>query len=120
MNATPSSAAERVLVRAAQDADVDGIVRVHVESAEDSYAPLARAWPAADVEQRRAHWATRINAGLRGEVQRVDVVAWLAGSIVGFCSGGPAREAAHGAERTEVAYLWSEGSSHQPQAEPPG
>lgn len=86
------------MVRAAQGADVEGIVRVHVESAEDSYAPLARSWPAVDVQQRRAHWAQLLAEGLQGGAARVDVVAELAAGIVGFCSGGPAREQAHGAE----------------------
>lgn len=87
-----------VLIRPAQLADVEGIVQVHVASTEDSYAPLARAWPAVDWQQRRAHWAELVTAGLESSTQRVDVVAELAGKVVGFASGGVAREPAHGAE----------------------
>ena len=87
-----------VVVRAARAADGDAIVRVHIESADDSYAPLARAWPAADERQRRGRWAHLVLDELQGSAQQVDVVAELAGSVVGFCSGGPARDGAHGAE----------------------
>lgn len=87
-----------VVVRAARAADVDAIVRVHIESADDSYAPLARAWPAADEQQRREHWAYLSADDLQSSARRVDVVAELAGRVVGFCSGGPARDGAHGAE----------------------
>jgi ribosomal protein S18 acetylase RimI-like enzyme len=87
-----------VTVRSARSSDVDAIVAIHVESTNEAYAPLAKTWPAADVEQRRAHWVEWLQEGRASGGQRVEVVAELDDEVVGFSSGGPARDGTPGAE----------------------
>lgn len=91
-----------VSVRPSQPADVDAIVRIHVESTAEAYAPLAKTWPAVvsavDMEKRRGQWLGWVREGQQPDAQRVEVVVELDGSVVGFSSAGRAREQAHGAE----------------------
>ncbi|MEY4548086.1 MAG: hypothetical protein RL685_4281 [Pseudomonadota bacterium] len=87
-----------VTVRSARSSDVDAIVAIHVESTNDAYAPLAKTWPAVDIEQRRAHWVQWLQEGQASGGRRVEVVAALDGEVVGFSSGGLARDSTPGAE----------------------
>jgi GNAT superfamily N-acetyltransferase len=87
-----------VVVREALPSDVDAIVRTHVESSEEAYAPLANAWPAVDLERRRALWAGWVDEAQRGDGGRVELVGEVEGRVVGFISGGPARQRERGAE----------------------
>ena len=81
-------------VRAATVDDADAIARVHVESSDDAYAPLAKHWPVADRVARAQAW----REWLAGE-DRVDLVAEIDGEIVGFISGGKSRVEGVAAER---------------------
>ena len=81
---------EGAVVREARHADAEGIARVHIASAEDSCAPLAKDWPAPDVAKRTERWAASLKASL-GDSSRVDLVATVEERVVGFISGGPAR-----------------------------
>lgn len=85
------------LVRPARETDAEGIARVHVESTRDAYAPLARVWPEADWEGKKRYWEARLAANPT-EPRRVDLVAEAQGRVVGFISGGEARQAGIGAE----------------------
>ena len=75
------------VIRRAMAADAEGITRVHIQSADESLAPLAREWPAADPAQRTEQWAARLQAA-----GRLDMVATVADRVVGFISGGPPRK----------------------------
>jgi ribosomal protein S18 acetylase RimI-like enzyme len=77
----------QAVVRRAQLADVEGIARVHIASADDSLAPLAREWPVADFARRVEHWHSSLQAA-----DRVDMVATVADQVVGFIGGGPPRK----------------------------
>jgi L-amino acid N-acyltransferase YncA len=76
-------------IRPATVADAPAIARVHVESSEDAYAPLAKDWPAPDREAK-ARWWAQLLAGAGDD--RVDLVAERSGELVGFISGGPRRD----------------------------
>lgn len=75
-----------VLIREASALDAAAIARVHLESSNDAYAPLARSWPPPDPVARTAHWTQLLLAP-----QRVTLVAVKRGDLVAFASGGPAR-----------------------------
>jgi ribosomal protein S18 acetylase RimI-like enzyme len=81
---------DATIVRKAWPSDAEGIARVHITSSEDSYAPLARDWPAQDLSARTRNWAVSLRASLE-DASRVDLVATVHGVVVGFISGGPAR-----------------------------
>ncbi len=77
----------RAVVRHARASDAEGIARVHAASADDSLAPLARDWPALDLERRSQHWAS-----LLASANQLNLVATLADQVVGFIGGGPPRK----------------------------
>jgi ribosomal protein S18 acetylase RimI-like enzyme len=85
------------IIRAARLSDVDAIVRVHIESTQDAYAPLARTWPGPDGDAKRAHWASWLNEDGK-DTNRVDLVADVEGSVAAFVSAGPARQGNIGTE----------------------
>jgi len=76
------------ILREATASDAAGIASVHAISSEDAYAPLAGEWSAPTIERRTAMW----HASLEGGAERV-LVAEVAGTMVGFVSGGHARRA---------------------------
>ena len=78
--------AGNVDVRPARAADAPGIARVHIESSEDSYAPLAKAWVRPDLDERARKW----NEWLRG-AKSTDLVAVADRAVVGFIGAGSAR-----------------------------
>jgi ribosomal protein S18 acetylase RimI-like enzyme len=75
------------VIRRALPSDAAGIARVHIASADDSLAPLAREWPVSDLARRTEHWAAALQAA-----DRVHVVATVAEQVVGFIGGGPPRK----------------------------
>jgi len=77
-------------IREARAADAEAITRVHVESSQDAYAPLAREWPAPDVPARVARWASSLAANAL-DPSRVDLVATVDDDVVGFIGAGTAR-----------------------------
>lgn len=77
---------ERAVIRRAQQADAEGIARVHIASADEALAPLAREWPASVLARRTEQWAALLQAA-----DRVDLVATVADELVGFIGGGPPR-----------------------------
>lgn len=78
------------VVRRATVADASGIARVHVESSENAYAPLAAEWDAPGVPERIADWTEWLTVA-QGNAQRVDLVAGRDGEIVGFITMGRPR-----------------------------
>jgi len=75
---------DRGVIRHARQSDAEDIARVHIASADDSLAPLAREWPASDLERRTEQWAASLQAA-----DRLDMVATVADHVVGFIGGGP-------------------------------
>jgi GNAT superfamily N-acetyltransferase len=84
-------------IRSAEANDSRDVASVHIQSSEDAYAPLAKAWPAPDFADREAQWRTRFQTE-SGDANRVDLVAELDGCVVGFASAGSARRANESAE----------------------
>jgi ribosomal protein S18 acetylase RimI-like enzyme len=82
-----TSGVERAVIRRALPSDAEGIARVHIASADDSLAALAREWPASDVVRRTEQWGKSLQA-----TDRVDMVATVADQVVGFIGGGPPRQ----------------------------
>ena len=78
---------ERAVIRYARQSDTEGIARVHIASSEDSLAPLAREWPASDLDRRIERWIASLQAA-----DRLDLVATVADQVVGFIGGGPPRQ----------------------------
>jgi ribosomal protein S18 acetylase RimI-like enzyme len=78
---------DRAVIRPARQSDADGIARVHIASADDSLAPIAREWPAPDIARRTEQWAKSLQAA-----GRIDMVATVADQVVGFIGGGPPRQ----------------------------
>lgn len=78
---------DRPVIRHARQSDAEGIARVHIASADDSLAPLAREWPASDLHERTAQWVARLQ-----DANRLDMVATVADQVVGFIGGGPPRK----------------------------
>ena len=78
---------DRAVIRQARQSDAEGIARVHIASANDSLAPLAREWPASDLDRRVERWAESLRAA-----DRLDMVATVADQVVGFIGGGPPRQ----------------------------
>jgi ribosomal protein S18 acetylase RimI-like enzyme len=85
------------VIREARTFDIDAIVRVHIESTQDAYAPLARTWPAPDRDVKKAHWASWLSEDGQDR-NRVDLVVEVERSVVAFVSAGPARQRDIGAE----------------------
>ena len=81
---------DRAVIRHARQSDAEGIARVHIASADDSLAPLAREWPAPDLDRRTEQWAERLQAA-----DRIDMVATVADQVVGLRRG---IATAHGTE----------------------
>lgn len=81
-------------IRVATIADAEAIARVHVESSDEAYAPLAGHWPASDAVERAQRWREWIAGD-----DRVDLVAEVDGEIVGFVSGGRSRVEGVAADR---------------------
>jgi ribosomal protein S18 acetylase RimI-like enzyme len=77
---------DRAVIRHARQSDAEGIARVHIASADDSLAPLAREWPASDLDRHTEQWAESLQAA-----NRLDMVATVADQVVGFIGGGPPR-----------------------------
>lgn len=75
------------VIRHARRSDAEGIARVHIASANESFAPLVRAWPAPDLARRTEQWAASLQTA-----DRVDMVALAADDVVGFIGGGPPRK----------------------------
>ena len=82
--------AQQALIREARASDAEAITRVHVESSQDAYAPLAREWPTPDLPARVARWAISLEASAL-DPRQVDLVATVDDVVVGFIGGGPAR-----------------------------
>jgi GNAT superfamily N-acetyltransferase len=77
---------DRAAIRHARQSDAEGIARVHIASADDSLAPLAREWPASDLHGRTEQWIARLQ-----DANRLNMVATVADQVVGFIGGGPPR-----------------------------
>lgn len=77
-------------VRDAVVDDAAGIARVHVESSDDAYAPLAEAWEPTSVADRTRDWQEWLTLGRR-DPSRIDLVAEADGTIVGFVTVGSSR-----------------------------
>ena len=77
----------RPVVRKAREADAEGIARVHIASAEESLAPLAREWPTSDLARCTEQWAASLVAAAR-----LDMVATVEEEVIGFIGGGPPRQ----------------------------
>jgi ribosomal protein S18 acetylase RimI-like enzyme len=82
--------AQQALIRDARVSDAESITRVHVESSQDAYAPLAREWPKPDLPARVARWSSSLEASA-SDAKAVDLVATLEDVVVGFIGGGPGR-----------------------------
>jgi L-amino acid N-acyltransferase YncA len=87
----------RASIREARLSDVRAIARVHIESSQEAYAPLAKQWPAPDLSARAAKWESWLETS-QTDPTRVDLVADVEGSIVGFISAGSARRKEAGAD----------------------
>lgn len=79
-------------IRRATPEDAPGIARVHLESSDDAYAPLAATWASASVEIRARSWRERLLEAPRDPLRR-DYVAEHGAEIVGFVTVGTARRA---------------------------
>jgi GNAT superfamily N-acetyltransferase len=84
-------------IREATMPDADAIARVHIDSSQEAYAPLAQEWPAADLDARRARWE-RFLTRWQQDSERFGLVAEVDGRVVGFIVAGPARRDDVGAE----------------------
>jgi hypothetical protein len=80
------------------DGDAEAIARVHVESSQDAYAPVARDWPTLDLPACVARWASSLE-GSSLDPRQVDLVATVDDIVVGFIGGGPARRTDFEAEQ---------------------
>jgi ribosomal protein S18 acetylase RimI-like enzyme len=78
---------DRAVIRHARSSDAEGIARVHIASANESLAPLAREWVASPLDRRIEQWYTSLRTA-----GRVDMVATIAEQVVGFIGGGPPRQ----------------------------
>lgn len=78
---------ERAVIRHARQSDAEGIARVHIASAADSLAPLAREWPVSDLDRRTEQWVASLQAA-----ERLNMVATVADQVVGLIGGGPPRQ----------------------------
>jgi ribosomal protein S18 acetylase RimI-like enzyme len=78
---------DRAIIRQARQSDAEGIARVHIASADESLAPLAREWPTSALDRRAEQWAASLQAA-----DRLDMVATVADQVVGFIGGGPPRQ----------------------------
>jgi GNAT superfamily N-acetyltransferase len=83
------SNAPKATLRVAHPGDAEAIARVHVESSEEAYAPLAKEWPPQDLAASTARWSSWL--GSDPDPNRVDLVLELDGAVVAFVSGGSAR-----------------------------
>jgi ribosomal protein S18 acetylase RimI-like enzyme len=77
-------------IRAAGPSDAEGIASVHIRSSADAYAPLARDWPAQDLDDRAARWRESLDPGNRDR-QQIDLVATTHLGVVAFLGAGAAR-----------------------------
>jgi ribosomal protein S18 acetylase RimI-like enzyme len=80
----------QALIREARVSDAEAIARVHIESSQEAYAPLARDWPAPDLPTSTARWVRSLEAS-QADSKRFELVASLNGVVVGFIGAGPAR-----------------------------
>lgn len=78
---------DRAVIRRARQSDAEGIARVHIASADEALAPLAREWPVSDLARRTEQWAASLQTA-----GRLDMVATVADQVVGFIGGGPPRQ----------------------------
>jgi hypothetical protein len=60
---------DRAIIRQARQSDAEGVARVHLASSEESYAPLAREWPAQDLATRTKRWAALLQVADRVELR---------------------------------------------------
>jgi hypothetical protein len=56
---------DRAVIHRARQSDAEGIARVHIASADEALAPLAREWPASDLARRTEQWAAQLQAADR-------------------------------------------------------
>lgn len=91
------SSDQDTLVRPARKSDAEAIARVHVASTRQAYAPLAKTWPEPDWASKKAYWERQL-APSQTDPSRVDLVAEVETEVVGFISGGEARQTGIGAE----------------------
>lgn len=88
---------EPIHVRKATVSDAAAIARVHVESSEDAYAPLAKIWRGPSVAERTEDWTDWLTRA-RTIAMRVDLVAEVGTAVVGFITVGPPRPNETGAQ----------------------
>jgi len=77
-------------IREASVCDAAAIARVHIESSEDAYAPLAKEWSGPDLDGRTRAWNGWLTAA-QSDLGRVDLVAVAGSEVVGFVTVGLAR-----------------------------
>ena len=72
-------------------ADASAVARVHIESSDEAYRPLAREWNPPTLEKRTQDWVAYIKSA-EGKPLAAYLVAEVDDEVVGFIAGGRARE----------------------------
>lgn len=75
-----------IAIRTAVASDAPQIAHAHIDSAQNAYAPLAKAWTRPDHDQRARQWAQWLNAPTS-----IALVATVNRQVVGFIRAGGAR-----------------------------
>lgn len=77
-------------IREASISDAAAIARVHIDSSQDAYAPLAKKWKGPDLADRMRAWEGWLTSA-QSDPSRVDLVAVTGGEVVAFVTVGRAR-----------------------------